>query len=383
MYVTSGSASFDENDPKYQDRLYENDGNGNFTKSNNIPKNYTSNQKVIANDIDNDGDLDLFIGGRVIPDKYPFSPKSQLLINENGIFVNKTEKIAPELLKAGLVTDAVFSDYDMDGDEDLIVTAEWSPIKIYENDNGYFNSVSLTSLQDTEGIWFSIEAVDLDNDGDEDYLLGNLGLNSKFKASTKKPFHVFCDDFDNNGTYDVVFSKKYQGELVPMRGRQCSSEQMPFISEKFENYLSFAEASIGDILGEDKLTNALHYQIKNLSSICLINNGDKTFQKIQLPLEAQVAPIMNFTVTDIDDDQKPEVIVIGNLYPTEVETIRYDGSIGTILKFDNNQFEVVKNSESGLIIHGDSKDSDIIKINDQKVLLVTNNDAPLSIYKIN
>ena len=160
------------------------------------------------------------------------------------------------MLKAGLVTDAVFSDYDMDGDEDLIVTAEWSPIKIYENDNGYFNSVSLTSLQDTEGIWFSIEAVDLDNDGDEDYLLGNLGLNSKFKASTKKPFHVFCDDFDNNGTYDVVFSKKYQGELVPMRGRQCSSEQMPFISEKFENYLSFAEASIGDILGEDKLTNA-------------------------------------------------------------------------------------------------------------------------------
>ena len=121
------------------------------------------------------------------------------------------------MLKAGLVTDAVFSDYDMDGDEDLIVTAEWSPIKIYENDNGYFNSVSLTSLQDTEGIWFSIEAVDLDNDGDEDYLLGNLGLNSKFKASTKKPFHVFCDDFDNNGTYDVVFSKKYQGELVPMR----------------------------------------------------------------------------------------------------------------------------------------------------------------------
>ena len=383
LFVTSGSASFDENDPKYQDRLYENDGNGNFTKSKNIPKNYTSNQKVIANDIDNDGDLDLFIGGRVIPDKYPYSPKSQLLINENGIFKNKTEKFAPDLLKAGLVTDAVFSDYDMDGDEDLIVTAEWSPIKIYENDNGYFNSVSLTSLQDTEGIWFSVEAVDLDNDGDEDYLLGNLGLNSKFKASTKKPFHVFCDDFDNNGTYDVVFSKKYQGELVPMRGRQCSSEQMPFISEKFENYLSFAEASIGDILGEDKLTNALHYQIKNLSSICLINNGDKTFQKIQLPLEAQVAPIMNFTVTDIDDDQKPEVIVIGNLYPTEVETIRYDGSIGTILKFDNNQFEVVKNSESGLIIHGDSKDSDIIKINDQKVLLVTNNDAPLSIYKIN
>ena len=168
-----------------------------------------------------------------------------------------------------------------------------------------------------------------------------------------------------------------------MRGRECSSEQMPFISDKFKNYLSFAEASIGDILGEDKLTNALHYQIKNLSSICLINNGDKTFQKIQLPLEAQVSPIMNFTLTDIDNDQKPEVIAIGNLYATEVETIRYDGSIGTILKFDNNQFDIIKNSESGLIIHGDSKDSDIIDVNDKKILVVTNNDGPISLFEIN
>ncbi len=383
LYVTSGSAAFDENDPKYQDRLYNNDGNGSFSKTNSLPINNTSNQSIIANDIDNDGDLDLFVGGRVIPDKYPYSPKSQLLINNNGTFTDKTEELAPQLLEAGLVTDAVFSDYDNDGDKDLIITAEWSPIKFYENNNGHFKLATINALTDTDGIWFSVVATDIDNDGDDDYLFGNLGLNSKFKASTEKPFHVFCDDYDNNGTYDIVFSKDYHGNLVPMRGRQCSSEQMPFIAEKFENFISFAEASLEDIIGEEKLANGLHYQVKNLSSICLINNGNGEFKKIQLPREAQLSPIMNFTITDIDNDQTPEIIAIGNLYSTEVETTRYDASIGTVLKYNNGSFETLHNSKTGLIIHGDSKDSKIIDIKDKKVLIVTNNNAQLSTFNLN
>ncbi|MDA9907426.1 VCBS repeat-containing protein [Flavobacteriaceae bacterium] len=385
LYVTSGGAAFDENDSKYQDRLYNNDGNGKFSKSNNIPKNNTSNQKVIANDIDGDGDLDLFIGGRIIPDKYPYSPKSQLLINDNGIFINRTELLAPDLLKAGLVTDAIFSDYDMDGDKDLIVTAEWSPIKIYNNNNGHFELAILNSLKDTEGIWFSVEALDIDNDGDEDYLFGNLGLNSKFKASSKKPFHLFCDDFDNNGTFDIVFSKDYKGDLVPIRGRQCSSEQMPFIAEKFKNFISFAEANLQDIMGEDNLANALHYEIKTLRSVCLINEGNGNFKEIPLPRQTQFSPIMDFLIADIDQDQNPEIIAIGNLYATEVETTRYDASIGSVLKYDEskNSFNVLKSSKTGIIIHGDSKDSKIIKVNDNKVMVITNNDGPISLYKIN
>ena len=385
LYVTSGGAAFDENDSKYQDRLYINDGNGKFSKSNNIPKNNTSNQKVIANDIDGDGDLDLFIGGRIIPDKYPYSPKSQLLINDNGIFINRTELLAPDLLTAGLVTDAIFSDYDMDGDKDLIVTAEWSPIKIYNNNNGHFELAILNSLEDTEGIWFSVEALDIDNDGDEDYFFGNLGLNSKFKASSKKPFHLFCDDFDNNGTFDIVFSKDYKGELVPMRGRQCSSEQMPFIAEKFKNFISFAEANLQDIMGKDNLANALHYKIKTLRSVCLINEGNGNFKEIPLPRQTQFSPIMDFLIADIDQDQNSEIIAIGNLYATEVETTRYDASIGSVLKYNEskNSFDVLKSSKTGIIIHGDSKDSKIIEVNDNKVMVITNNDGPVSLYKIN
>ena len=383
LYITSGSAAFDENDSKYQDRLYKNDGKGNFSNSNSLPKNNTSNQKVIANDFDNDGDLDLFVAGRVIPDKYPYAPKSQLLINDKGTFTDQTKELAPQLLEAGLVTDAVFSDYDNDGDNDLIITAEWSPIKFYENKDGHFELATINSLKDTEGIWFSVEAIDIDQDGDDDYLFGNLGLNSKFKASIKKPLHLFCDDFDDNGTYDIVLSKDYHGDLVPMRGKQCSSEQMPFIADKFENFISFAEANLEDILGEENLDNALHYQVKDLSSICLINNGNGEFEKIQLPREAQFSPIMDFTIADIDQDESPEIIAIGNLYPTEVETIRYDASIGTVLKYNDGEFEVLHNSKTGIRIHGDSKDSKIIEVNNNKVLLVTNNDGPLTLFQIN
>jgi len=384
LYVTSGGAAFTEGDSLYQDRIYTNDGKGGFSKSNILPQNFTSTQVVISNDVDNDGDLDLFVGGRVIPDKYPYSPNSQLLINENGTFVDKTKMIAPQLLQAGLVTGATFSDYDNDGDNDLIVSAEWSSIKFYENINGNFSEANLESLKDTEGIWFSVKALDIDNDGDDDYLFGNLGINSKFSAKPGKPFHVFCDDFDDNDTYDVVFSKDYKGNLVPMRGRQCSSEQMPFISEKFENFISFAEASLEDIIGEDKLSNALHLEVKDFHSICLINEGNGKFKKINLPIEAQFSPIMNFTVANINDDLDNEIIVIGNLYSTEVETPRYDASIGVTLQYKDGNFNVVPSLDTGLSINGDSKDAKLIEIKDNKKLfIISNNNAELEVYKLN
>ncbi|MGV6829138.1 MAG: VCBS repeat-containing protein [Flavobacteriales bacterium] len=383
LYVTSGGAAFSENNQLYQDRLYTNDGNGNFSKSNALPENKTSTLAIVANDVDQDGDLDLFVGGRVIPDKYPFTPQSQLLINENGIFINKTKQLAPQLQDVGLVTDAIFSDYDQDGDSDLIITAEWSPIKIFNNQQGVFKLSKIEALHNTEGIWFSVKAIDLDQDGDQDYLFGNLGLNSKFKATPEKPFHVFCDDFDQNGTYDIVLSKKYKNHLVPMRGKQCSSEQMPFIGEKFKSFQSFAEAGLNDIIGKNKLDHALHLQAKEFHSISLINNGDGTFKKINLPIEAQFAPILNFTFADINQDQQPEIIAIGNLYTTEVETTRYDASIGTVLQYQNNKFSVIPASKTGLRLNGDTKDAAIIKNSkNNDILIITRNNQSPEIYQI-
>lgn len=385
LYVTSGGAAFPEGSPAYQDRFYVNDGSGLFLKARNaIPQETISSQVVLAEDIDGDGDTDLFVGGRIIPDKYPYSPESYVLINEQGLFKNRTNVVAPELKEAGLVTGAVFSDYDADGDKDLLVVGEWSPIQVFQNNSGVYSKVDLAGLSDSRGIWFSIAEADLDGDGDMDYLLGNLGLNSKMTAKEGKPFHVFCDDFDNNGTFDVVFSKDYKGNLVPMRGRECSSQQMPFILDKFTNFQSFANASLEEIIGEEKLANALHYEIQDFKSTALINQGNGEFTKIPLPYQAQVSAIMDFVISDLNGDGQQEIIAIGNLYPTEVETTRYDASKGVVMHFVDGAFKVIPRLESGIAVEGDAKDAALITTaNNTRQLLITNNAGRLEAYQVN
>lgn len=384
LYVTSGGAFFPKGNAFYQDRLYENDGKGGFKKTTSVlPIMNTSTQVVRVEDIDNDGDQDLFVGGRVIPNQYPYAPKSYLLRNDNGVFKDVTESYAPELRRSGLITGALFSDYDNDGDRDLIVSGEWTEIQFFENKEGKYTPAAIDGIEDSRGIWFSSEAIDLDNDGDDDYIFGNLGMNTKFASKDGKEFHVFCDDFDSNGTYDIYFSKDYKGSLVPMRGRECSSQQMPFILDKFETYDSFANATISEVLGEDNLENALHYAVKDFRSIALINNGNGDFTKVILPLQAQFSPIMDFTTLDIDKNGSREIIAVGNLYPTEVETTRFDASIGTILSYKNGSFSVMDKSKTGFYANKDVKDIAVVKRKDgSQLVLMGNNNAAVDIYEI-
>lgn len=384
LYITSGGSEYLQGNKNLKDRLYINDGTGNFIKKENaIPNIFESTQTVKASDIDKDGDLDLFIGTRLISGKYTFPATSYILINEKGNFTKAPKNLAPDLENIGMVTDAVFSDIDNDGDEDLLIVGEWMKIVALENQNGTFknNSKEFGISDNSRGIWWSITANDIDNDGDDDYIIGNLGRNNKFKATKEHPFKVYANDFDNNGTNDIVLAKYYKNDYVPMRGKECSTQQMPFLSEKFKDYHSFASTKLIDILPKDKIKDAVMYEIENFESIVLINENGKLIRKA-LPIQAQVSPIKSSFVDDFNNDGFKDILVIGNHYGVEIETTRYDAGYGALFLGDGkNNFNFLDPTISGLHIPLDSRKVQSIKIKNQKVLLITNNNNKLVLFK--
>jgi hypothetical protein len=258
---------------------------------------------------------------------------------------------------------------------------EWSEVLIFNNDGGNFTKADVPALSDTNGLWFSINGHDIDADGDEDYFVGNLGLNAKFKVDDSHEFHIYGNDFDDNETYDIVLSSNYQGKLVPSRGRECSSQQMPFIQEKFTDFTSFASASLEDIYG-DKLTSALHYQADMLSSVFLRNDGNGNFEIVKLPWQAQQAPLQDFDFVDLNGDGSAEVLAVGNLYNVEVETQRYDASQGTVLEFRGGNFSVIPATQTGFVTSGDSRSIETIKMGQNVLILVTNNNGALDVFSM-
>lgn len=377
LYIATGNYSLPENSSLLQDRLYINDGKGNFSKGK-LPKMLSVTKAIATNDFDNDGDIDLFVGGRIIPGKYPNAPESFLLENKNGRFVNITSKKAPELKHLGLINDASFSDFDNDGDNDLIVVGEWMPITILNNDNGEFNITEL-SLKTTKGWFQSIEAIDIDNDGDDDYLVGNMGMNNKFHPTNDKPLHIYANYFDDNTSYDTALSKESQGELFPVRGKECSSQQTPFLNEKIGTFKEFANSTLIDVYGEEKIANALHLEATDFSTYLIKNNGNRQFEFIELPIEAQFGPTLDFEVLDINNDGKKEVIGVGNIYDAEVETIRYDASKGFIFNYENDKF---LNNKVNLLNVNDAKAIKNININGIQHLIILNANEHLTILKV-
>ena len=382
LYVVSGGNEFNKESEWLQDRLYINQGDGTLQRAvNALPQMITSGSRVHAADYDNDGDLDLFIGGRLIPANYPLPADSYLLENrsENGIpgFVDVSSEKIPELKQLGMVTDARWTDYDNDGWTDLIVVGEWMPIKIFKNETGTFTDVSQKSgVEDTTGWWFSIKEGDFDADGDMDFIVGNLGLNYKYQAREEETFDIYFYDFDSNRTNDIVLSYFNDGEKFPVRGRECSSQQMPGIKGKFKDYESFSNATLEDIYTDAYLDNALHYQVKSFSSIYLENTGNG-FKKHALPIEAQFTSINQIVVRDFDADGNLDALLAGNLYGSEVETPRADAGIGLLLKGNGDgTFLPVKARKSGFYAPGDVKDMALLQTpNATYVVCAKNNDA--------
>jgi hypothetical protein len=379
LYVVSGGSEFDDGSPKYQDRLYLNDGKGNFTKAL-LPKTSSSGSCVVAYDFDGDGDLDLFRGGQVMPHGYPRAPRSYLLINENGKFADKTNDIAPSLANVGMVNAAIWADINGDKKAELVVAGEWMPIKIYEYTSGKLNDASKKyGLENSEGWWNKLVADDIDGDGDMDIIAGNLGENYKFKASVEKPFEVYAKDFDNNGTNDI-FLAKYNGDVqVPIRGRECTSQQCPFISKKFATFISFAESDLKTILGEE-IETALHYKAFLFSSVILVNDDGK-FSIQKLPVEAQLSTVNCIMVNDFDKDGKKDILIAGNKFDVEVETTPADASPGLFLKgLGNMKFQSTKPLESGFFVPYNVKDMRAIKMKDKWGILVSSNDDSLRVF---
>jgi hypothetical protein len=384
LYVVSGSNEylFFSDDPaeirynkNLQDQLYLNDGKGNFSNETKdlLPEMIYSGQRIAYADYDNDGDLDIFCGGRQVPGRYPFAPRSYLLQNDGyGFFKDVTDE-SPDLKSPGMITQSLFDDIDGDGDLDLICSGEWMPITIFENIDGKFANATMNyGLDKTVGWWMSVEKGDFNKDGRMDYVFGNIGMNNKFHPSPKKPLEIYVDDFDQNGTYDIVLAK-YQDEMCyPVRGRQCSSEQMPFITQKFPTYDKFAKAQLDEIYGLEMLDSALHYSATHFHSAVLMSKEDG-YELKDLPVYAQFGPINASIIEDFNKDGNLDILGVGNNFGAEIETIRYDGGRGVLLLGDGKgNFEQKAPHESGFFIDQDVKDALML---DDLIVVSSNNDT--------
>ena len=383
LYVVSGSYEFYNDLKPLQDRLYLNDGKGNFTNSNSLPEMLSAGSIVIANDYDKDGDMDLFVGGRVVPGRYPYPAVSYLLINNNGNFSIETKELAPELENIGMVTDANWADIDGDGKTDLVVTGEWMGIEVFLNrDNTLERSTEYETLASSKGWWNRLLVADVDGDGDQDIVAGNLGLNSKFHASPEEPFQIYTSDFDFNGVEDVILAKEYNGKEVPVRGKSCMTQQLPHLAKKIPTYNDFASKDLEGIVGKG-LASALHYSATELQSGIFINNGPQGFTFQPFSPEAQQSPINSILYDDYDGDGIGDLLMAGNNYQSEVETTRADAGIGVFLKGkEKGRFEYVPFKNTGFFADKDVRNMVAIKLDQGQLIFIANNNDRQDLFKV-
>lgn len=388
LYVVSGGSKFELGSPQYQDRFYLNDGTGQFSDlTNALPSETTSGSCAIAGDFDKDGDLDLFIGGRHKVSKYPYPPESFILRNEskgNHIqFANVTSEINASLENIGMVTDAQWTDYNGDNWLDLIVVGEWMGIKVFQNVNGKLIEQKFASLENSNGWWTTIRQMDIDGDGDMDYLLGNAGLNSRIKASVTEPIELYARDFNNDGKIDPILCYYIQGKSYPMHSRNELLDQLIPLRKKFRNYASYADATIEDVIGMKLLDQTFKLKTYMMESSWLENvEGD--FRLRKLPDVVQFSPVNAFISDDFNGDGIKDIIAAGNFYPFKPQIGMNDASMGTMLQFSDNALTVSHNIISPLWLDGDIRDMALLSFNNgEKRIVVSRNNDVASVYAIN
>ena len=392
LFVASGSSEFDLGDQRLRNRLYWNLGNNQFAAADpsNYPDRAGSTGAVTAADWDQDGDLDLFVGERLIPGEYPLVPDSQLLQNDAGVLRDVTDEVAVELRKVGLVTSAIWSDADGDGCVDLFVANEWGPIKFFHNEaeKGRRLLVDRTDsagLATRAGWWNSLAAGDIDSDGDLDLLALNAGWNTKYGRPTRaKPTLLYYGDMHASGEKNLVEVKCRGSELLPIRGLSCSSHAMPELMDRFRTYHSFASSRLNEIYSPQALSSAERFAANELAGGLLINDGNARFEWRPLPLLAQVSPGYGATITDLDGDGNADIYFVQNLFTREPETGAWGGGMGQMLRGDGRgNLALVGPAESGLIVPGDAKGmgvSDIDRDGRPDIAVAQNNDR-MMIYR--
>jgi hypothetical protein len=387
LYVASGGYEFATNDKLLQDRLYLNDGKGNYDRSGNtLPEMLNSTGCVAPYDFDADGDIDLFVGGRVVPGQYPSPPRSYLLANDGkGKFTDVTLSVNKLLMNPGMVTSAVWTDADGDKIHDLIIAGEWMPIMVFINKKGKLTDKSSSYIKfESNGWWNAIHAEDIDNDGDKDLVLGNCGLNTQFKASAKEPITITYKDFDGNGTVEPILCYFINGVSYPAFSRDDLADQLPVIKKKYLAYKDYANATLEQIFEKSILEDASVLKAGLMESIVLQNNGTAGFALLKLPLQAQYAPVYAIETLDADKDGYLDLFLAGSNEWNRIKFGRYTANHGILLAGDGNgKFKYIEQATSGLSIRQNVRSLQKIKLKGSSNIIVGINNNKALLVKPN
>lgn len=390
LYIASGGNQFYRQDTSLQDRLYLNDGLGNFTKNtSSLPFFFNQSSCVKPADFDGDGDIDLFIGGRSIPVSYGMPPTSYLLLNDGVGHFAIAEKEIIDLEQLGMVTDAAWTDTDIDGDLDLVVVGDWMAPTLFVNQEKHFLKKDLINRLTNQpinqfGWWNTIEIADFDEDGDEDWLLGNFGTNSILKPTTEEPVNLYIGDYDANLSKDPILTYFRHGKAYTVSGLDELSGQLVFLKKRFRTYEKFANSTMPEVFTQEELKKTMKLQVTNFESVFVRNEGNHSFTIESLPLPAQVAPIQSILIQDFDTDGHLDALLGGNLYDLQPAIGRLDANYGVFLKGrGNGTFEAIKNRDSGLLLDGQIRDLKSIKIGKESAIIVGRNDASVEVLRIN